>query len=189
MVARRAHEELIEAICEQVLRRRFDDRKDANLAEEVRKRLERHVGEVSKLMSGSTNASAINKAAKQLRTLLEGTFPDAQRLGVLLRSSPQSYQDGFKEQLEWLKWLEKIKGWKPNSDPLKWLDAECARILIQEFSKARPTINPQGPLRMISSLVHEYRTGKPNQNLERACKAVLNAANPKYWGPQASRKK
>ncbi len=154
-------EPVIEAICGELLGRRFDARKDVDIAKEIGRRLELF-DEVCARLSGIKNAEAISGAARRLRTLLEETIPG-----------------GFEEELEWLARLEKIEGPAPNSEPLKWLDAEFARILIKDCSTLRPTIHPKGPLRTIAGLLHWYRTGKEDRDLERACKAVLKAANPK----------
>ena len=48
--------------------------------------------------------------------------------------------------------------------------------MIKNLSKTKPTIDPNGPLRMIAVLIYECRTGKPIDDLERACKAALKAA-------------
>jgi hypothetical protein len=159
-VVTRSKDQIVDAICEQLLQHRpLARRKDAAIANEVRLRLELYVGRICKLMSGVTKAGAINKAARQLRVLLEETFPAM-----------------FEELNDQLKWFEKIKGPDTRSEPLKWLDAEIARTLIKDFSQTRPTINPEGPLRMIASLIHVYRTGKKDQDLERSCRAVLKAS-------------
>jgi hypothetical protein len=176
---RSRQEEIHEEICDE-LRPLTDGAK-----KEIRARLELF-NKVCKSLSGIKNAKAINKAARELRVVLVNTF-----LGLFEEQQAASCSG----KLEWfgglineelftqLLWLEKISGPAANSNPLKWFDAEFARILIKDFSNKKLNNDPNGALRSISTLIHEYRTGKPGTDFdfENACEAVLKAAK-KYRG-------
>ena len=53
------------------------------------------------------------------------------------------------------------------------LSALFAHILMKRFSQREATSTKGGPMRNIASWIYEYRTGKPELELERACKRVL----------------
>jgi len=64
----------------------------------------------------------------------------------------------------------------PNVDSGKRFAAECANILIKQFSRQRPTLDLHC---RVAGLVYEFLTGKSGHDLERACRSVR-----KNWAPK-----
>jgi len=152
-------EELIGIICKQLQPLRQPDIDITKAVKQKQKWLARAIAAVSE---APINIKAINKAAKELRTLLKNTFFGR-----------------FKELDEQLQYFEKIKGPDIRHDRPKKLTAEWARTLIKEFSLKRPTNNPKGPLRVISGLIYQYTTEQEKEfDFERACELVLRLAPP-----------
>jgi len=79
--------------------------------------------------------------------------------------------------------LERSFGPVPQFGRLKWFSADCARILIVEFSSRPPSGTVDSPLRTIASLIYEYLTGCPDADLKRACDSVLKKWNRKGSDP------
>jgi hypothetical protein len=147
------------------------------IVEEIRERLGADAGavrrqleifrEVDSRMAPIGKAAAIKKAAKEFRTKFHGFRskgrPD--KFAELLQATlPRSFEVIDRE----LEWLGGIVGPDVRFERTKWLAAECARILIGPSAKADDPV-----MRDTAALVYEYLTGEPDQNLERARRAVL----------------
>jgi hypothetical protein len=168
----------------------FAHRLGDEVKEKVRRRLE-SAPMIYSAMAGVTNARAINTAAKifrkrfqrsKLASLLKKTFyvPDG-AIGI----GPFEIID---QHLDWLEKIGRARSETPsgpkwtsadgksprhNINISKWLTAYIAKTLIRDFSSRPPTGAAKGPLNIITSLIHEYRTGQRGKTFERACDAVL----------------
>jgi hypothetical protein len=153
---------LIASICDVLLNRPFDGKRDADVAKKVRRLLTMRIS--AHAVKAATKAKAIATAARQLHVLLKETFGAA---------DDADYDWGtFKELIEQLDRLERCTGPDVRTNFEKRLTGRIARRLVESFS----TLPPTGALlRKIAPLVYQYMTDKhmDGLDLERACRDAL----------------
>jgi hypothetical protein len=114
-------------------------------------------GPVTRAHKIREKAEKADRAAAALLATLGGVEPDVERF----RQRVARYRNAT--------------GPDQRFDTVKWLCAHTACVLVEKFSRRRPTTSRGGKLHHVANLIHEAVTGKPasKAGMLRACRSVL----------------